>query len=157
MEQVQKDTILNRGNSSNNMSLKPQGPSIDDLSLTLTDIPETDERSINLDALEDTSRGNDDNEGSVGGSAFSDSANSSAHFSFTDETLGEQEGHYPAQYAPGKQAAYEEMKVVEERKARYGRLHMFGGVLDFLYGGMSSVYNSVSAYAKNVDLDRMCT
>ena len=157
-ELVEKDLFSFGKKSSTNMSLatdkKQTKNDLDDLSLALTDIPEfaDDDKSLTLEQL------NEDDEQSTAAdsSAFSESANSSANFSFTNETCANADS-YPALYAPEKQQEYEQMKVAEERKEKYGMFHHIAGLIEVIYSGGKKVYCSMSSYAKSVDIDKMCS
>jgi hypothetical protein len=142
--------------STNKMSLATntrQGDNLDDLSLALIDITDTneDEQSLKLERLQ----GDGEESTAADSAAFSESANSSANFSFTNESC-ENVDSYPSLYAPEKQQEYEAMKVIQERKERYGVLHPFAGFIELFYTGGKKIYNSVSSYTKRVDFDKFC-
>lgn len=158
-ELVEKELFsFGKKSSTNDMSLatnkKQTNNDLDDLSLALTDIPEfaDDDKSLTLEQLNE----DDDQSTAAYSSAFSESANSSANFSFTNESCANADS-YPALYAPEKQEEYEQIKVAEERKEKYGMFYPIAGLIEILYSGGKKVYYSVSSYAKSVDIDKMCS
>jgi len=144
-ELVEKDMFsFGKMSSTNDMTLatdEKQTNNLDDLSLALTDIPEAadDDKSLTLELL----NGDDEQSTAADSSAFSESANSSANFSFTNESCANADS-YPALYAPEMQKEYEQMKVDEERKEKYGMFYPIAGLIEILYSGGKKVYYSVS-------------
>lgn len=117
---------------------------VDDLSLALTDIQEGDNASANISINPDDLLGQD---GSVmiqdeDSSAFSQSAASSANFSFMGEADKDSDA-YPALYAPDKQEKYENSK-------KYGLFYPFAPVINFFSAGPNKVYSSFSALVDGV-------
>ena len=166
MEQQNTAVVLNMdqiyekrsSSSSNSVSISTDKPpkvsNIDDLSLALTDVPEEhhdDNISLTLDDVNKPNAGflND-----ADSAAFSESANSSANFSFMNESIGPNytDASYPALYAPEKQREYEENKELEERKNKYGMFHHFAPMLDFVSIGVNKVYDSFTT----IILDGIC-
>lgn len=154
-EFIEKKAFSGEGSfSTNNMSLATDKRQVDDLSLVLTDLSGTneDDKSLMLEHLEE-----DGEESTAADSAaFSESANSSANFSFTNESCANTDS-YPALYAPEQQQEYEAMKAIQERKEKYGILHPFAGFIQVFYNGGMKINNSVSSFAKSVHIDKWCT
>ena len=160
MDQIHEKSSLDRSHPSGRRSFstdKPKVSTIDDLSLGMTEFQGSDDsyshRSFNLDTLkEDESVPG----GDADSTAFSESCNSSANFSFTNESTGPESDNYPALYAPEKQKEFEEMKVLQLKKERYGMFHHFAPVLDFVSVSVNKVYGSISSYMQTIDYDKIC-
>ncbi len=135
---------------------KPKVGNVDDMSLSMVSENYAygdGEKSLNLDALKESES---IPEADADSQAFSESANSSAHFSFSNESTSPNADNYPALYAPEKQKEYEEMKALELKKEKYGVFHPLAPVLDFVTNGASKIYGSISAYLQKIEVDKLC-
>ena len=153
IEQVQEKEPRSVGGSKSFATHMQQVGTIEDLSLTMSDDMRTDEedKSLNLDALREIEE-KEEKEEDADSAAFSESANSSANFSFTNDSKAGDEA-YPALYAPEKQKEYEEEKM---KKEKYGMFYSLAPVLDMVSNGLSKVYGSISAYVSKMDIDKLC-
>lgn len=111
---------------------KKQFDSKDELSLALTDIPE------GLDQIteEDASLNLDDSSSA----GCSESAASSMHFSFMDDSSAAKDAdNYPALYNPEKQLDYERKKIDDANKEKYGMFYILAPLFDYFAGGYAVV------------------